>query len=96
MDQPHVAAAEIDDRARVDVDMAQATGLAPDPDGEAGPLRRPWRGEVRHRGSLAVLRPDAKKPGHDGPGRRDGRLSDRLCAAAFVPAECVDGNRKSG
>ena len=63
MDQRHVAAAGVDDRLRIDVYPAQASALAPDPDVEAGPLRRPWRGEiVRHQGSVAVLRPDAKSP----------------------------------
>jgi hypothetical protein len=27
---------------------------------------------------------------------RDCRLADRLCAAAFILAECVDGNRNQG
>ena len=36
MDQRHVAAAGVDDGLRIDIDMAQAAGPAPDPDGEAG------------------------------------------------------------
>ena len=63
MDQRHVAAAGVDELLRIDVDPAQAAGLAPDPDGEAGTLRRSRRGEIRHQGSVAVLRPDAKSPG---------------------------------
>ena len=90
MDQRHVAAAGVDELLRIDVDPAQAAGLAPHADDEAGPLRRAWRGEiVRHQGS-----PDAKKPQPLRAGAwRDCRLVDRLCAAALVLAGAVDGNR---
>ena len=84
MDERHVGAACVDELLRIDVDLMTAASVAPDPDGEAVPLRRPWRREVGHvEPALRVWEAQLSQRALRGGSGRRGGGSDRRPVVGF-------------